>query len=59
MALQTLSEATPIGGGFIPSFARRYSEGWLKPCSNVRRRQMIALNDRTRLTDSLGTYLFF
>lgn len=30
--------------------ARRYSEGWLKPCSNVRRRKMIALNDRTRLT---------
>ena len=37
-------------GVFYTALARRYPEGWLKPCSNVRRRKMIALNDRTRLT---------
>ena len=45
---------TDRGRNLFPSFARRYSDGWLKPCGNVRRRQMIALNDRTRLTDPLA-----
>ena len=40
------------------ALARRYPEGWLKPCSNVRRRKMIALNDRTRLTVPLN-FIFY
>ena len=36
-----------------PLFARRYTDRWLETCSNAGIRQIIALNDRTRLTDLL------
>ena len=49
---------TDRGRVLDPALAQRYSDGWLKPCSNVRRRQMIALNDKTRLTDPLVHALY-
>ena len=43
--------------GIAHAFAGRYTDGWREQHSNVLRRKMIALNDRTRLTVPLIFFL--